>query len=455
MNQTVRYILKSIVHTHGLAFSRSQRLCTAYLADLMPDFPAERRQLVAAVADGLPHKLLLTQTSQQRKELALQFGQTHSIPAPQALAAAETWFYALKDLTRPQQASSWLTLTTYLGGVLTGVVILLVGSAIAFYKKLDEPLPRQQASKQITLSLPQPALSKLTLHPVPTPLPSSVALPQPQPLAQAPMQAKPTVDSPFLLSLASPQWTKLDTLDTERESIQSVLLQTQPLASFETPIRSAKPEPEPEPKLESNSKSEPTAKPKLEPITQPKPQPALKAVSVAAQPRSTRPSSPPEKPIKQATPSTPTQVTAKTKTTPTTSAADRTEIKPLFTKTAQAMQTLVEQVLRLRKKQADRAAVIQLLNLTGDAFYRQQLTELEQQIKQLQLRLDHLSGSYTMQVAKLCSSSPTGWQNGKLSNGERDNHKIQQWVLQDWKQCQGLSSQQIKQQLLTHYQILP
>lgn len=451
MNQTVRYILKSIVHTHGLAFSRSQRLCNAYLADLMPDFPAERCQLVAAVADGLPHKLLLTQTIQQRKELALQFGQTYSIPAPQALAAAETWFYALKDLTRPQQASSWLTLTTYLGGVLTGIVILLVGSAIAFYKKLDEPPPIQPAAQQITLSLPRPVLSKLSLHPFQTPLPSSVALPQPQTLTQAPVQAKPTADSPFLLSLVSPQWTQLDTLDTERESIQSVLLQTQRLTGFETPARLT----EPEPKLKSNSESEPQSKPKLASTTQPKPQPALKTASVAAQPLSKQASSPPEKPIKQALPSTPTQVTAKTKTTPTTPAADRTEIKPLFTKTAQAMQTLVEQVLRLRKKQADRAAVTQLLNLTGDTFYRQQLPELEQQIKQLQLKLDHLSASYSIQVAKLCRSSPTGWQNGKLSNRERDNPKIQQWVLQDWKQCQGLSSQQIKQQLLTHYQILP
>ncbi len=113
------------------------------------------------------------------------------------------------------------------------------------------------------------------------------------------------------------------------------------------------------------------------------------------------------------------------------------------------MQTLTEQVLRLRKKQNEQQAITQLLNLTGDVFYREQLKELEQQQKQLHARIDHLSASYSSQVAKLCRLSATGWQNG-VQQG-RDNNKLQQVVLQHWKQCKGPSNQQIKQQLLTRY----
>lgn len=446
MNQTVRYILKSIVHTHGTAFSRSQRLCKAYLADLMPDFPTERQQLVAAVADGLPHKLLLTQTAEQRKELALQFAQAHSIPAPQALATTETWFYALQELAHPKQASVWLSLSSYLGGVLTGFVILLVGSAIAFYKKLDEPYPLQSSAQEIILKLPRPLLSSMSQHPAK--LATSPVTMLPQVLPATPLATKPTADSPFILSLHVSQWAKLDTLDTEHESIQSILLQTQ------TPPRS-----EPTTAL-ANLNSAPKiaqAEPKPEPIAEEKLQPSLKPMPVATPPLAAKPSAQQEKLLKQTNSassmsSDSTPATAKLKTT---QVPQQTEVKPLLTKTTQAMQALVEQVLRLRKKQADQEAIRQLLNLTGDEFYRQQLTGLEQQIKQLHSKLNHLSDAYSMQVAKLCSSSPKGWQNGRLATGEQSSRKIQQWVLDDWKQCQGLSSQQIKQQLLTRYQILP
>ncbi len=449
MNQTVRYILKSIVHTHGTAFSRSQRLCKAYLADLMPDFPTERQQLVAAVADGLPHKLLLTQTAEQRKELALQFAQAHSIPAPQALATTETWFYALQELAHPKQASVWLSLSSYLGGVLTGFVILLVGSAIAFYKKLDEPYPLQSSAQEIILNLPRPLLSSMSQHPAK--LATSPVTMLPQVLPATPLATKPTADSPFILSLHASQWTKLDTLDTEHESIQSILLQTQTPPRFEPTTALAN--------LNSAPKTSSVtqAEPKHEPIVEEKLQPSLKPMPVATPPLAAKPSAQQEKLLKQTNPansmsSASTPATAKLKTP---QVPQQTEVKPIFTKTTQAMQALVEQVLRLRKKQADQEAIRQLLNLTHDEFYRQQLTGLEQQIKQLHSKLNHLSDAYSMQVAKLCSSSPKGWQNGRLATGEQSSRKIQQWVLDDWKQCQGLSSQQIKQQLLTRYQILP
>jgi hypothetical protein len=273
----------------------------------------------------------------------------------------------------------------------------------------------------------------------------------PQVLPATPLATKPTADSPFILSLHAPQWTKLDTLDTERESIQSILLQTQTPPHFEPTTALA------------NLNSAPKvaqAEPKREPIAEEKLQPSLKPMPVATPPLAAKSSAQQEKllkPLKQTNPasSTPSASTPATAKLKTTQVPQQTEVKPVFTKTTQAMQALVEQVLRLRKKQADQEAIRQLLNLTGDEFYRQQLTGLEQQIKQLHSKLNHLSDAYSMQVAKLCSSSPKGWQNGRLATGEQSSHKIQQWVLDDWKQCQGLSSQQIKQQLLTRYQILP
>lgn len=147
-----------------------------------------------------------------------------------------------------------------------------------------------------------------------------------------------------------------------------------------------------------------------------------------------------------------TQSQAQTSDQPKTATkANRNEAKQLFTNTVQDMQTLTEQVLRLRKKQNEQQAITQLLNLTGDVFYREQLKELEQQQKQLNARIDHLSASYSNQVAKLCRLSAAGWQNGELAQQGRDNNKLQLVVLQHWMQCKGLSNQQIKQQLLTRY----
>lgn len=435
MNTAVRYILKSIVQTHGMGFTRSQRLCNAYLADLMPDFPEERRQLVVAVADGLPYKLLLTHTHQQRKELALQFGQAHSIPTSQALQAVDTWFYALQNFAYPKQFSPWLSMPSYLGGLLTGIVILLVGSALAFYKKQDEPVLIQQVPVQTS--------EKLTLS---SPLPAPISLAAKTPITTIPpnypLQTIQAAENPFLLLLSN-KWPQLDALNTTGESLQSVLLQTQPASAFERLATSGLPKSEPESKR---------------PAAQSIPNPPLNTISTttplatATTPLASKPHTQPEKRVKQPIRPVPAPTPSKTKTT---QLPDPVETKPLFTKTTQEMQALVEQVLRLRKKQADQNAVIPLLNLTDDPFYRQQLTGLEKQIDQLYASLDHLSESYSIQVAKLCGLSPTGWQNGKLITGEREAHKIQQWVLQDWKQCKGLSSQKIKQQLLTRYQITP
>ena len=424
MNKAVRRILKSIVHTYGLEFTHSQRLCNAYLADLMPQFPEERHQLVAAVADGLPYQLLFTQTRQQRKDLALQFGQAHSIPAAQALQTADTWFYVLHDITPTQHRSRWLSLAawrSYLGGIVTGAAVLLVGSSIAFYKKPEvNTLVERMAEPTMPPAAPQvatilPTSTQTTITVQTTPIPTSQL-----------------AELTFLLPQASAPYTDLDALDLGE--IQPVLLlQNAQAINKHPPSRVFELLTQRAPEKEMAAKAPLNLLPMLAKL-EPNKLPTKAKLS--------------SQPAKQAA----TQSQAQTSDQPKTATkANRNEAKQLFTNTVQDMQTLTEQVLRLRKKQNEQQAITQLLNLTGDVFYREQLKELEQQQKQLNARIDHLSASYSSQVAKLCRLSATGWQSGELVQQGRDNNKLQQVVLQHWKQCKGFSNQQIKQQLLTRY----
>lgn len=425
MNKAVRRILKSIVHTYGLEFTHSQRLCNAYLADLMPQFPEERHQLVAAVADGLPYQLLFAQTRQQRKDLALQFGQAHSIPAAQALQTADTWFYVLHDITPTQHRSRWLSLAawrSYLGGIVTGAAVLLVGSSIAFYKKPEvNTLVERMAEPTMPPAAPQvatilPTSTQTTITVQTTPIPTSQL-----------------AELTFLLPQASAPYTDLDALDLG-EIQPALLLQNAQAINKHPPSRVFELLTQRAPEKEMAAKA---------PLN-------LLPVLAKLEPNQLLPTKPKlsSQPAKQAATQSQAQTSDQSKIA---TQSNRTEAKQLFTNTVQAMQTLTEQVLRLRKKQNEQQAISQLLNLTGDVFYLKQLKELEQQQKQLNARIDHLSASYSNQVAKLCRLSAAGWQNGELAQQGRDNNKLQQVVLQHWKQCKGPSNQQIKQQLLTRY----
>lgn len=218
MNKSIRRILKSIVQTHGTTFTQSSRLCNAYLADLMPNFPEERRQLVAALVYGLPHKVLAKPSRQQYKELALAFGLAHSIPAPEALAVADTWLYALQDTASNKQTThyfSWIEWPSYLGGAFTGIVILLLGSAIAFYKKPESFIAIETAPEIPHINTTATRTAANQQAPLQTQLPTTKAL------TSKPLQPTQLTELPFLLPLAAKP-THLDSLDIE--NIQPVLL---------------------------------------------------------------------------------------------------------------------------------------------------------------------------------------------------------------------------------------
>ncbi|HPY42401.1 MAG TPA: hypothetical protein PLM98_17885, partial [Thiolinea sp.] len=390
----------------------------------MPNFPEERRQLVTAVADGLPHKLLFTQTRQQRKVLAIEFGQAHSIPTHQALQAADTWFYALQDAAKARQGSlwfSWAAWRNYLGGVLTGVIILLVGSSIAFYKKPETIISARQ-SLNTTLTTP--------LIEIAGPI---------KPTTTAPLRIRSPVTS---ASLSSTQLAELTTLlpskvfksenlanlDTEIANPQLALITVQAATEFESlsPVKL--------PELQMNT--EPTRKTPM----------AIRPAASKVIPSKTQPSF--DKSTQQPTSKVQTQGDEQSKV-PLKS--KHIASQQAFAQTLQAMQTLSSQVVRLRKKQADQQAVTQLLTLTGDGFYRQQLESLDEQVKDLNSTIDQLSVSYSSQVAKLCGLAATGWQNEAFIHGKPSTTKLQQTVLEHWKHCKGLSHQQIKQQLLANY----
>ncbi|MFZ1386076.1 MAG: hypothetical protein WBP46_01870 [Thiolinea sp.] len=436
MNKSIRRILKSIVQTHGTVFTQSSRLCNAYLADLMPNFPEERRHLVAALAYGLPHKVLAKPSRQQYKELALAFGLAHSIPAPDALAVADTWSYALQDTALNQQPAtyfSWIEWPSYLGGAFTGIVVLLLGSAIAFYKKPDSFIAIETAPEKPHFNTTATRTAANQQAPLQTQLPTTKAL------TSKPLQPIQLTELPFLLPLAVKP-SHLDSLDIE--SIQPVLL-----------LKNAQ------------ALAQPPASLFIEPLTQISPRSVLNSAfyTPSKAPLNLRP---------RALNSIPANLVAAPQPTKQTKApipqaqlalepskaipkGDQVKTKQFLQQALQDAQTLVEQILRLHKKQADQQTIAKLFKLTGDPFYQQQLAELDEQVQELNLSIDHWAASYGKQVAKLCGLSATGWQDEQLLSSRQRRNKLQASVVQDWKQCKSLSTQQIKQQLLTRYQTKP
>lgn len=437
MNKSIRRILKSIVQIHGTTFTQSSRLCNAYLADLMPNFPEERRHLVAALAYGLPHKVLARPSRQQYKKLALAFGLAHSIPAPEALAVADTWSYALQDTALNQQPNhyfSWIEWPSYLGGAFTGIVVLLLGSAIAFYKKPESVVKIESTLEKTTVSTTATRSTENEKTTLTTQLPTTKVL------TSKPLQPIQLTELPFLLPLAvKPSY--LDSLDME--NIQPVLLLKNAQALAQPPVRFIEPLTRISPTSVLNSAFYTPSKAPLN--LRPR---ASKNVTthVATVPQSAEQAK--QRPAHQA------QIILRdqSKAIPK---GDQLKTKQALQHALQDAQTLVEQILRFHKKQADQQTIAKLFKLTGDPFYQQQLAELNEQVQELNLSIDHWSSSYGKQVAKLCGLSATGWQDERLISSKQRRNKLQASVIQDWKQCKSLSTQQIKQQLLTRYQTKP
>lgn len=421
MDKAIPRILKSIVQTHGLAFTQSPSLCKAYLADLMPNFVEERQQLIAAVAYELPQKLLETQNRQQHKALALQFGQANSLPPLQALQMLDTWLYALPATAYSEQPSTWFYSRNwiyYLSGLLTGSLALLLGSAIAVYKKPEMSIPAQTLTAN-----PNPASSVAK----PNPTLTNILVNQPKLSEKTiPLLSKQTTKSRLVFPSLLSQWSKLDDLEPEQaaQQTQLPLLFTSQPKSFTQGLA----------------------------VTIPKNDTPLTATKLADQKTASNNLSKSENQINKINKSaTQPSHDQKPKKTQSDLKKHQAETESLFNKNTQAVQNLVEHSLDLQKKLNDRQALNELLKLTGDKFYGNQLAELDRQIQVLNLRIDHLSAAYSKQVTQLCEQAPHAWQDKQLTTKKSHAKQIQVLVLKHWQYCKTLSSQHIKQHVLNPY----
>lgn len=425
MDKTIPRILKSIVQTHGLAFTQSPSLCKAYLADLMPNFIEERQQLITAVAYALPQKLLETQNRQQRKMLASQFGQANALPPLQALQIVDAWFYALQEVAQFKQSSTgfysrhWIY---YISGLLTGSLVLLLGSAIAVYKKPEINIPVQPLTEntQPVTSLAKPPL------PLTNTLTNTLVNQSNLPKKTTNSLSDHTTKSILFLPPLIPQWSKLDELDPE-QAVQQTRL----------------------PLLFVNQHQSPT---QALGVTTVKTETYLTATKRADQKTDSNNLPKSEKQIhqiKQINKSTTQQTLDQTsKKTQINLKKRQAETESLFNKNAQAMKTLVTHILGLYKKQHDRKALDDLFKLTGDKFYGEELAEIDQQIQLLNSNIDHLSAAYSKQVTKLCELAPDAWQDTQLRIKNSHTQQIQMLVLKHWQDCKTLSSQELKQHVL-------
>lgn len=418
MDKTIPRILKSIVQTHGLAFTQSPSLCKAYLADLMPNFIEERQQLITAVAYELPQKLLETQNRQQRKMLASQFGQANALPPLQALQIVDIWFYALQEAAHLKQSSTGLYSRNwiyYISGLLTGSLVLLLGSAIAVYKKPEINIPAQPLTEntQPVTSLAKP---HLTL--------TNTLVSQPNlPKKTTNLLSDQTTEGILFLPPLIPQWSKLADLEPEQAAQQTRL-----------------------PLLFENQHQSLT---QALGITTTKTETYLTATKRADQKTDSNNLSKSEKQFNQINKNTTQQSLDPTpKKIQINLKKYQAETENLFNKNARAMKVLVTPILSLDKKQHDRKALHDLFKLTGDKFYGDELAELDQQIQLLNSNIDHLSAAYSKQVTKLCELAPDAWQDKQLRIKNSHTQQIQMLVLKHWQECKTLSSQEIKQHVL-------
>lgn len=447
MDKSVQRILKSIVQQHGLHFISCQHLCNAYLADLIPEFPEERRQLVAAVAYGLPDQLLRQTTRPERKELALKFAQNSPFSNTQALSITETWFYALQDFSAQNAAlktSSTKQRQLYLSAAVASSVVLLVGSAIAFYKLPSTTainpaiIPTTQALNTQEVVAKKAVTRDQTVHEAEANSPKA-ALPAPSYTTTQAPQPVQLAELPFLRPLALSDMNQPTLLDFNRDlasaSIKHELIKQTTEAKVMSSVES---HPAKQKETSLSTIATQTAFSKTSPIA-PLESTQTKAAHQIEQ-KKNRPA-----PAEEASEAKQSKVAAKHSTSAT---------KTAFSHSLQDLQALSAQILRLAKKQADQKAVAQLLELTGDAFYREQLTDLKQQQLQLHQTIDRLSESYAKQVAKLCAINPSDAQNKELFTGKRST-QLEQTIVKHWQNCRALSSQAVKQELLSSYRIAP
>ncbi len=445
MNKIIRRTLRSAILAHGNSLAYNPRLCRAYLADLLPHYPEERKWLVAAVMQGIPNQLVLTRTRQQRKQVAIHFGQASFIPAAQAAQVADTWFYAMRDeVDAHSRLGGHKWIGGYVGGIMTGIVVLVLSSAIAFYKAPEPPMhpwgDRQVMAYAVDASLKPDAAVRL--EPAVDPLPAMQLEPKP---GSAVLTLRSTVEplviaQPFVLEdndLLSqrdvPVLTDLRLEKVVAPSQQPEAEQQPPVAEVQIPA--AKP-----PVVASAVASKSAAVASEQTSDKQRPSRMVNQQSVNQR----LPATQPEGQDKHKAQAEVREQVPVAKASP-----DQLALAPVA---LQDLQAFVEKASLLRKKQADQQAVVELLKLTGDGFYRKQQAELQRQVDSLQKSLGLLSDTYSKRIKVLCNMAPSGWKDGiTAAVGQRRAGNAQRLLQQHWQGCAGLSVQQIRQTLMSSY----
>ena len=396
MNMATKYILHNLLKKYGLSLARNASLCDAYLSDLMFSYPEERRLLVQAVAEGIPAQLLLNRTDNHRHKMIAQFVGSHAVSQQEATQVIDVWVFALQSVREPLLLKNERrTLRHYLTGGLVALVVLGVSSAIAVYqmpqRALDYVAVTSDEEETVSNDPLQHGLEKAVEKPqveatVDNQNNALSGAAKKSVLTEVVIGLKPHSDQPELsmarADIADPVAQNNNPLKHEvsnqraREAMQAfaetegLLLRDEWVVKAEPPLK--KPQ-----KLIKRPEPQTRKQVKPSPAKLAKPKPATKQTKPVA------------KPVANAA--------AKK-----VQAQAHRIAKQLISTSVNFGQTTVS----LQKQYIDRNVLKNLLKLTQEPYYQQQLQQLTQRIDALRKKQDVLSRHYVQHLQQLCNFRP-------------------------------------------------
>lgn len=143
--------LRSIIQTYGTELSLNPKLCDAFLSDLLPQHPKQRKVLVTAV------KAEITSLILNNKKIKQSSRQQQRFESPQQRKwAIDTWYYALKGEHRLSSQFNFIGRNKYKGiASIIGLIALISFLLIFTHYKSN--------NKQITIENPHLANEKANI----------------------------------------------------------------------------------------------------------------------------------------------------------------------------------------------------------------------------------------------------------------------------------------------------
>ena len=381
MNHSVRSVLRHSIRHFGLKLAKDAALCDAYLSDLLPFYPQERRLLVKAVAEGIPSQVLLGCSSEQQKQHIKHLIQACHFSEQQAGLVVETWSYALQaEFANIQRTQGRQGARYYLGnGVITGLVLWGISSAIAVYQEPEKRVfVQQELSRQawngtavrpeipLTSDVAQAEVIKAESHDQPAG--------QLGDLVPAPYLPSAKVRQPSLeRALVQERFYQRAMQEAARMLVRQQFLEQEKIRRDELEARQ---QAEQEARMQQ-LEQEATARQQAEQKAQ---QQRLEQEAAARQ-----------------------QAEQKA----------QQQLSALTTPPAGVIQQLIQQLINdslvfgnnvaaLQKKQVDLAVLARLFKLTHESYYQQQHQQVQNSIASLQQRQVTLSGRYVQHWQQLC-----------------------------------------------------